>query len=74
MSSRGNRSRTGSEAGAVAAEYAPLLVVIAVLVVLAMSFIGPWVSRQLSDASEPLDPGASPAAVTVPGDGFHSTL
>jgi Flp pilus assembly pilin Flp len=70
MSSRGNPSRSGSENGAVAAEYAPLLVVIAVLVVIAMSFIGPWVGRQLSDASDPLDAGAAPALVRVTGDAF----
>lgn len=70
MSSRGNAGRSVSETGAVAAEYAPLLVVIAVLIVVAMSFIGPWVGRQLSDASKPLDPGASSALVGVSGDAF----
>lgn len=57
------RGRRASEAGVVTAEYAPMLVVIAVLVVMAVSFVGPWISRQLSDASEPIDPGAAPAVV-----------
>lgn len=67
MFSRGIGSRVRSEGGAVAAEYAPLLVVIAVLVVMAMSFIGPWVSDQLSGASEPLDPSVSSALAGISG-------
>lgn len=69
---RGKRSRLGSEVGVVTAEYAPLLVVIAVLVIMAVGFVGPWVSEQLSDASEPIDPGAAPALVQVSADAVGS--
>ena len=48
----------GDERGAITAEYVPLLVVIAVLVVVAVSFVGPWISDQLGDASEPMDENA----------------
>lgn len=66
------RSRLGSEAGAVAAEYAPMLVVIAVLVIMAVSFVGPWVGQQLSDASEPMEPGAASTLVRVSGNDVGS--
>jgi Flp pilus assembly pilin Flp len=65
MPSRKTRSRPGSEAGAVAAEYAPLIVVIAVLVIMAVGFLGPWISAQLSHASEPLAPNAVSTLVGV---------
>lgn len=38
----------------------PLLGVIAILVILAVTFLGPWVSDQLGDATVPLDPDACP--------------
>jgi Flp pilus assembly pilin Flp len=50
----------GNDHGAAMAEYVPLLAVIALLVVLAVTFAGPWVSEQLIDASVPLDAGACP--------------
>lgn len=48
------------ERGAAMAEYAPLLVVIALAVMFSVTFIGPWVSEQVTDASVYLDDGACP--------------
>ena len=63
MLRRGMRSRTGSindERGASMAEYMPLLGVVAILVIVAVTFLGPWVSEQLGDASVPFDPDSCP--------------
>ena len=46
--------RRGNEDGAAMAEYIPLLAVIAVIVVVAVSFVGPWVRETVIDASVPL--------------------
>ena len=59
----GIRSRTGvinDEHGASMAEYIPLIGLIAILAIIAVTFLGPWVSDQLGDATVPLDPDACP--------------
>ena len=57
--------RRGNEDGAAMAEYIPLLAVIAVIVVVAVSFVGPWVRETVIDASVPLDNGACPTHWTL---------
>ena len=62
---RGNMLRRGTgiigdEHGAAMAEYLPLLAVIALLVMFAVAFVGPWVGNQVIDASVALDDSACP--------------
>jgi len=59
MLRRGTRI-IGDEHGAAMAEYLPLLVIIALLVMFAAAFVGPWVSDQVIDASVALDDSACP--------------
>ncbi len=57
MSRRGTGVRVGlarDESGVAMAEYLPLLAVIALLVMFAVAFVGPWVGDQLVDAAVPL--------------------
>ncbi len=49
------------------AEYLPLLAVIALLVMFAVAFVGPWVGDQLGDAAAPLH-GCPPAFALVTPD------
>jgi Flp pilus assembly pilin Flp len=61
--------RAGSvknEHGAAMAEYVPLLAVIALLLVFAISFFGPWVSERLLDAAAPLHGCPPPFTLTYP--------
>ena len=63
MPRRGTGVRVGlarDENGVAMAEYLPLLAVIALLVMFAVSFVGPWVGDQLVDAAVPLH-GCPPA-------------
>jgi Flp pilus assembly pilin Flp len=48
------------------AEYVPLLAVIALLLVFAVSFFGPWVSERLLDAAAPLHGCPPPFTLTYP--------
>jgi Flp pilus assembly pilin Flp len=48
------------EHGAAMAEYVPLLAIIALLVMFAVAFVGPWASDQVIDASVALDDSACP--------------
>ena len=62
---RGNMLRRGTgiigdEHGAAMAEYLPPLAVIALLVMFAVAFVGPWVGDQVIDASVALDDSACP--------------
>ncbi len=56
----------GDEHGAAMAEYLPLLAVIALLVMFAVSFVGPWVGGQLVDAAVPLHGCPPPFALVTP--------
>ncbi len=63
MPRRGTRVRVDlvrDENGVAMAEYLPLLAVIALLVMFAVAFVGPWVGNQLVDAAVPLH-GCPPA-------------
>ena len=63
MHRRGTGVRVGlarNENGVAMAEYLPLLAVIALLVMFAVAFVGPWVGDQLVDAAVPLH-GCPPA-------------
>ena len=61
MLGRGNSTGiVRDERGAAMAEYAPLLIIIALLVMFSVAFIGPWVSEQVIDAAVPLDDGSCP--------------
>ena len=67
MPRRGTGVRVGlarDENGAAMAEYLPLLAVIALLVMFAVWFVGPWVGDQLVDAAVPLR-GCPPAFTLV---------
>jgi Flp pilus assembly pilin Flp len=75
MSGRGNMLRrgisvragsAGNEHGAAMAEYVPLLAVIALLLVFAVSFFGPWVSERLLDATAPLHGCPPPFTLSYP--------
>jgi Flp pilus assembly pilin Flp len=68
MLRRGKARRAGSagnERGAAMAEYVPLLAVIALLLVFAISFFGPWVSERLLNAAAPLHGCPPPFALTM---------
>ena len=65
MLRRGKSGIIRDERGAAMAEYAPLLIIIALLVMFSVAFIGPWVSEQVIDASVPLDEGACPPNWTL---------
>lgn len=65
MLRRGNSGIIRDQRGAAMAEYAPLLIIIALLVMFSVAFIGPWVSEQVIDASVPLDDGACPPNWTL---------
>ena len=57
MPRRGTDVRVGlarDENGVAMAEYLPRLAVIALLVMFAVAFVGPWVGNQLVDAAVPL--------------------
>jgi len=60
MLRRGNSGIVRDERGAAMAEYAPLLIIIALLVMFSVAFIGPWVSEQVIDAAVPLDDESCP--------------
>ncbi len=54
------------ENGAAMAEYLPLLAVIALLVMFAVAFVGPWVGDQLVDAAVPLHGCPQPFSLVTP--------
>ncbi|MCH7844268.1 MAG: hypothetical protein IH850_00350 [Acidobacteria bacterium] len=71
MLRRGTGVRAGlarDENGAAMAEYLPLLAVIALLVMFAVSFFGPWVGDQLVDAAVPLHGCPAPFRLVTPDD------
>ena len=71
MLRRGTGVRAGlarDENGAAMAEYLPLLAVIALLVMFAVSFVGPWVGHQLVDAADPLHGCPPPFALAIRGE------
>ncbi len=71
MPRRGTGVRVGlarDEHGAAMAEYLPLLAVIALLVMFAVAFVGPWVGDQLVDAAVPLHGCPSAFALVTPGE------
>ncbi|GMQ86532.1 MAG: hypothetical protein BMS9Abin07_2112 [Acidimicrobiia bacterium] len=61
----------GDERGAAMAEYLPIAAVIAVLVMVAAAFIGPWVAEQLIDPSVALDKNACPPGWNLTDAGFQ---
>jgi Flp pilus assembly pilin Flp len=69
----GNGVRAGrrNQAGAAMAEYVPLLAVIALLVLFAVAFIGPWVAERLIDPTVPLDASACPTDWSLTQASLH---
>ncbi len=53
------------------AEYIPIIAVIALLVMFAASFIGPWVGERLIDPTVALDEDACPTGWDVTNAGFE---
>jgi len=54
------------------AEYIPIIAVIALLVMFAASFIGPWVGERLIDPSVALDENACPTGWDLASAGFDA--
>ncbi len=70
MARGGTAGRTGvrDDSGAAMAEYMPLLAVIALVVMFAFAFLGPWVRERLIDASVPLAGCPPPFELSHPED------